>query len=350
MHRASVNGNGCGPVDTPWRARPRASRRSPPAATPRRAARAPTRVGDRGVAEHADDPPREERGPQQLPEERQQVRLARRVEPPEVPVRHLAAGDPGGGLEHQALVVRLDALENRDAGDQGGSGEEERGERAVSHRGGLFPDAGATRTASRSRSGAPRSISGRRSASRLRSLGRQSVNDEPRSGRAHEVACLRDRHAVLEQLLGQPHPEVPVRRPGQRPHVHLAAGLVGQHVPVVGGASTPPGRGSAASASIACCSPANTKYGSPAAWMLCPRRRSVGRARQDEDRHRGDHHPRARPRPHADDALDGEDRRAGSRGSGTSGTGTCRRREVDGQRGERPHPHRDLLPALAPRR
>ena len=102
--------------------------------TGRRAIRQPPgEQRDGRVGEHPDDPPHEERGAEEIPQPGQQIRLARWVEPPEVGVGRLAAGDPPGRLEHEPLVVRLDALEHRRRRQDGGAEEQEDGQPAPAH-------------------------------------------------------------------------------------------------------------------------------------------------------------------------------------------------------------------------
>jgi hypothetical protein len=59
-----------------------------------------------------------------VPQPAEQQRLARRIEPPEVAIRHLATGDPRGRLQHQPLVVGLDAVEHGDRRQQRGTREQ----------------------------------------------------------------------------------------------------------------------------------------------------------------------------------------------------------------------------------
>ena len=87
----------------------------------------PRQQRHRGIGQHPDDPPVQQRWPGQLPEPGQEVGLSRRVVPPEVAVGHLAVGDPGRRLEHQPLVVGLDAPQHRQGADGDAGGEEHPG-------------------------------------------------------------------------------------------------------------------------------------------------------------------------------------------------------------------------------
>src|SRR5205823_13759733 len=66
------------------------------------------------IGERAEDPPLQERRPEHLREAREQVDLGRSVGPEEVAVGNLAVRYPPRGLEHQALVERIDLAEDRE--------------------------------------------------------------------------------------------------------------------------------------------------------------------------------------------------------------------------------------------
>ena len=80
----------------------------------------------RRVEQHAHDPPGDQRGAEEGVEPSDEEVLAGAVVGVEVAIRELALGDPRCGLEHQALVVRVDAPPDG-AGRQQGAEREEHG-------------------------------------------------------------------------------------------------------------------------------------------------------------------------------------------------------------------------------
>ena len=104
------------------RRRPRGERR--PARRAATAREPPREHGGRSGRDRAHKLPAQQGGAEGRPQRTQQHRLAGRVEPPEVAVGPLAVGDPRRGLEHQALVVRLDPGERRRTGHERRDGEQ----------------------------------------------------------------------------------------------------------------------------------------------------------------------------------------------------------------------------------
>jgi hypothetical protein len=83
------------------------------------------------VEQHPQDAPGQQRRPEQLVEPGDQEVLARAVVGVEVAVGQLPVGDPLAGLEHQALVVRVDAPADRQSGHQGAEEPERRQRRGT---------------------------------------------------------------------------------------------------------------------------------------------------------------------------------------------------------------------------
>ncbi len=107
-------------------------------------------VGEHGhgrVERHANDPPHEQRRAEDEVEPADQEVLARRVVGVEVAVGQLAVGDARAGLEHQTLVVRVDAPPDGDARYQRAEDEQDDVTRPrQGHQTGETPAAGARRT------------------------------------------------------------------------------------------------------------------------------------------------------------------------------------------------------------
>jgi hypothetical protein len=90
------------------------------------------RVGehrDPRVEQNADDPPREQRRAEQPVETPDQEVLAGPVVGVEIAVRQLAVGDALARLQHQPLVVRVDAPPDRQARQQRAEQEQDHGDR-----------------------------------------------------------------------------------------------------------------------------------------------------------------------------------------------------------------------------
>ena len=81
--------------------------------------------GDRRVDQHAQHPPGQQRRAEEPVQRAEQVVLAGAVVRVEVAVGQLAVRHPRGGLEHQALVVRVDPPADRGTREKGGESEEQ---------------------------------------------------------------------------------------------------------------------------------------------------------------------------------------------------------------------------------
>ena len=99
--------------------------------------------GDGRVDRHAHDAPPQQRRAEELDQRGEQQRLARRVVGPEVAVGPLAVGDPARPGQHQALVVRAVAAQDREGRQRGRAEREQRAGRqlAAAHTGRARPRA-----------------------------------------------------------------------------------------------------------------------------------------------------------------------------------------------------------------
>ena len=131
--RPSAIGNGCGPLGIRHRQHARRPRRRARAAGRRRAAR--EAAGEQRRRWRRRARARSARaaatGRTSARSAAEQVRLARRIEPPEVAVGHLAVRDPRGRLQHQPLVVGLDVVQHRRARDEQRRPAQERSRRGI---------------------------------------------------------------------------------------------------------------------------------------------------------------------------------------------------------------------------